>query len=238
MHKMRNYNTGLSSKAMASVIAAVVLTAGVFAVAIYLPGGPANLPSPTSLGAKTAEYLNSMRDNVQYYFLCNSTFVNDNLSDYYDQAQPGAFVDGVRMNRTTDGGDIDVLFSPWDAYIVGSGQISTVEWNSLSGQIIDDGIGQMEAPEDPPVGNFPLSWPLDFYFTVCYDDNTSFFAGFTSTDGFLYVQNGTWSGEFGENGWPIFLDWDDGFWLVEGGHLAAGLSAFYATIIGSVSYPE
>jgi hypothetical protein len=234
---MRNYNTGLSSKALASVIAAVVLTAGVFAVAIYLPNGSVNPPSSTSLGARTAVFLNSMRDNVQYYFMCNSTFVNNDLSDYYAQSHSGAFVDGVRMNRTTTGGTIDVLFSPWDAYIIGSGQISTTEWNSLSGQIIDDGIGQMEAPEEPPVGDFPLNWPVDFYFEVCFDDNTSFFAGFSSIDGFLYVQNGTWTGEFSETGWPIYTGWDTGFWLVEGGHLASGMNSLYATIIGSVSYP-
>jgi hypothetical protein len=236
---MRKYNTGVSSKVFASMIAAIVLTAGVFAVAIYFPGGGTGPPPrPSSLGARTAEFLNSMQDNVQFYFMYNSTFVNDDLSDFYAQTEPGAYVDGVLMNRTATGGDIGVLFSPWDANLVGTGQISTIEWNSLSGAIIDDGIGQMEAPEDPPVGDFPLNWPIDFYFNVFFDDDTCFFAGFSSTDGYLYIQNGTWSGDFSPHGWPISTGWDDGAWLLEGDHLTDGINALYSTITSNVNYPQ
>ncbi|MHA2396253.1 MAG: hypothetical protein ACXAC0_06070 [Candidatus Thorarchaeota archaeon] len=236
---MRKYNTGVSSKVFAAMIAAVVLTAGVFAVAIYFPGeGNGPPPDPTSLGALTAEFLNSKRDNVQFYWMCNSTFVNQDISEYYAQSEPGALVDGIMMNRTSTGGDIILLFSPFEADIIGTGQITTTDWNSLSGTIIDDGIGQMEAPENPPAGDFPLSWPIDFYFNVFFDDDTCFFAGFSSTDGFLYIQNGTWNGEFAPHGWPISTGWDDGAWLLEGGHLTAGIDALYTTITTSVSYPE
>ena len=236
---MRKYNTGVSSKVFASVIAAIVLTAGVFAVAIYFPGEGNGLPpDPTSLGAITAEFLNSKRDDVQFYWMCNSTFVNQDITDYYAQSEPSAFVDGIRMNHTATGGEILLLFAPYHAGIRGTGQISTTEWDSLSGTIIDDGIGQMEAPEVPPVGNFPLTWPIDFYFDVFFDDNTCFLVGFTSTDGYLYIQNGTWSGEFSSYGHPIVTGWDDGAWLLEGGHLSAGINALYTTITTNVSYPE
>jgi hypothetical protein len=235
---MRKYSTGLSSKALASIVAAVVITAGVFAIAIYLPGTGPNNPTLTSLGAKTASFLNSMRDNVEFYFFANSTFVNDELTSYYAQSHPDAYVDGVRMNRTATGGSIDVLFSPWTADIVGSGQVSTTEWNGLSGQIIDDGIGKMDAPVTPPNGTFPMNWPLAFYFTVFFDDNTCFFAGFSDVDGFLYVQNGTWTGEVGAFGWPMVSGWEEGYWLVEGGHLAAGMTALYTAVTTRVSYPE
>ena len=190
---------------MGSVIAAMALTVVIFVAASY-PGGNNIPPVPTSLGAKTAAYLNSLRDNVQYYFMCNSTFVNDDLSDFYSQTHPGAYVDGVRMNRTVDGGNIDVLFSPWDAYITGTGHVSVAEWNTFSG--------------------------------VFFDDNTCFFAGFSAVDGYFYVKNGTWTGQFGPMGWPITYDWDVGYWLVEGGHLAAGMSALYTLITDSVTYPE
>jgi len=235
---MRNYNTGVSGKVMASMLAAIVITAGVVALAIYFPGGNNPIPpTPTSLGALTAAFLNSMRDNVQFYFMCNSTFVNQDISDYYAQSEPGAYADAVMMNRTATGGNINVLFSPWYAGIVGTSQISTSEWNSLSGTIIDDGIGNMEAPENPPAGDFPLSWPIDFYFNVFFDDNTCFFAGFSDSDGFLFIQNGTWSGEFTDHGWPVQTGWDDGAWLLEGGHMAAGLDALYTIITTNVSYP-
>jgi hypothetical protein len=236
---MRNYNTGVSNKVFAAMIAAVVLTAGVLAVAIYFPGDGNGLPpDPTNLGYQVAEFLNSKRDNVQFYWMCNSTFVNQDITTYYAQSEPGAYVDGIMMNRIDTGGEISLLFAPFHAGITGTGQISTTEWNTLSGTIIDDGIGQMEAPEVPPTGYFPLTWPIDFFFDVYFDDGTCFSAGFSSTDGYLHIQNGTWNGEFSLHGWPIATGWDDGVWLLEGGHLTAGIDALYTTITTSVSYPE
>ena len=236
---MRNYNTGISSKAFAALIAAVVITAGVFAVAIYFPGeGNGPDPDPTNLGYQVAEFINSKRENVQFYWMCNSTFVNQNITDYYTQSEPSAFVDGIKMNRTATGGEIILLFAPWHAGITGVGQISTTEWNTISGTIVDDGIGQMEAPDTPPTGEFPLSWPIDFYFSIYFDDDTCFMAGFSYSDGYLFIQNGTWSGEFSPYGWPITTGWDDGTWLVEDGHLTAGIEALYTSITTSVSYPE
>ncbi|MFW9974695.1 MAG: hypothetical protein ACFFDQ_05500, partial [Candidatus Thorarchaeota archaeon] len=223
---MRNYKTGISSKVAAALIAAVILIAGVYAIAIYFPGldnGPP--PGPKSLGAITAEFLNSKRDDVQFYFMCNSTFVNEDLTNFYNQSEPGAYVDGVLMNRTATGGDIGVLFSPWQSNIVGAGEIPTAEWDSLSGAIIDDGIGLMEEPTTPPTGYFPLSWPITFYFEIYFDDGTCFFAGFSSIDGYLYIQNGTWSGEFSDFGWPIPTSWYSGAWLLEGGYLSVGMNA-------------
>lgn len=235
---MRNYNTGVSSKVAATVISAVILIAGVYAIAIYLPGqGNGSTPGPKSLGAITAEFLNSKRDDVQFYFLCNSTFVNEDLTDFYEQSKPGAYVDGVLMNRTATGGDIGVLFSPWQSNIVGTGTILAAEWDSLSGAIIDDGIGLMEEPITPPTGDFPLSWPITFYFEIYFDDDTCFFAGFSSIDGYLYIRNGTWSGEFSNFGWPIPTGWDSGAWLLDGGYMSAGMNALYTVITTNVSYP-
>ncbi|MFW9806960.1 MAG: hypothetical protein ACFFFK_09555 [Candidatus Thorarchaeota archaeon] len=235
---MRNYNTGISSKVMASVLAAVILTAGVYAIAVYFPGMEPNTPGPTALGAQTAAFLNSMRDNVVCYFIGNSTFANEDLSDYYALAHPGAYVDGVRMDKNATGGSIEILFAPWSDYLVGSGSISTAEWNSLSGLIIDEGIGKMEAPEAPPAGPFPLNWPPTLYFSLYFNDNTCFTAGFSELDGFVWVENGTWTGAFEENGWPMISSWDGGYWLVEGGHLAAGMNALFTSITSHVSYPE
>lgn len=236
---MRNYNTGVSGKVFASMIAAVVITAGVVALAVYYPGGGGGtIPTdPIGLGAKTAEFLNSMRDNVEYYFMFNSTFVNQDISDFYALTQPGAFVDGIRMNRTPTGGEINVLFSPYDAGIIGTGQISTTDWNSLSGMIVDDGIGNMDEPDSPPGPNdFPTTWPVAFYFAMYFDDNSCFYAGFTSTDGLLFIQNGTWTGEF-IDGRPVPGTYSDGAWLLEGGHLQAPINALYTTITTTVEYP-
>jgi hypothetical protein len=232
---MKNYNTGVSRKAFASVLAAVVLTAGVFAVAIYLPGiGPGpDIPGPTSLGARTAEYLNSMRENVQHYFIANCSLVNEDITGFYQQSEPTAYVDGIRMNRTGTGGDIEVLFSPWDAHIVGTGSISTTEWNSFSGIIVDDGIGQMNESESTPG---PDMWPPDLYFAIFFDDLTCFHVLFSGAEGLVIIQNGTWTGEF-QNGWPVSASFGEEFYLDEDGHLATAMDTIYSTITSTVSYP-
>ncbi len=221
---------------MASVIAAVVLTAGVLAVAIYFPGigdGP-DPTDPISLGAKTAEFLNSMRDNVQHYFIANCSFVNQDLTDFYTQSEPTAFVDGVMMNQTETGGTIDVLFSPWDAGIIGSGVLTTTQWDSLSGLIVDDGVGQMNESESTP-GEY--MWPLDLYFAIFFDDLTCFFLQFSSAEGLVQIQNGTWTGNY-YDGHPIPDSFGEEYWLEEDGHLTTAISTLYTTITSIVSYPE
>ncbi|MHA1662964.1 MAG: hypothetical protein ACTSVR_06885, partial [Candidatus Thorarchaeota archaeon] len=170
---MRNYETGISSKVYASMLVAVVITAGVVIVAVNLPGGgiiPTGTTTPTTptnptigLGARAATYLNSMRDNVVYYWMSNSTFVNLNLSMYYDSVHPGAFVDAVYMTENETGGEITVVFHPYYDNIRGKGVLTETEWNSMSGSLIDDGIGQMEEAASHPSGDWPHTWPVDFY---------------------------------------------------------------------------
>ena len=232
---MRKYNTGVSGKVFASLVAVLVVTSGVVAIAIYFPGSGngSDLPGPTALGARTAEFLNSMRDNVEFYFLANSSFVNLDLTDFYAQSEPTAFVDGVMMNRTETGGDIDVLFSPWDAGIMGSGEITTTQWNSLSGLIVDDGIGKMNESETTPD---MIQGPLDLYFGIFFDDNTCFYLLYSSSSGLVQIYNGTWTGEFAD-GHPISGQTYDEYWLVEDGHLATAIDALYGTITSNVNYP-
>lgn len=244
---MRNYETGISSKAFASVLVALVITTGVVIIGLNLPGGgigptnttPTTPTGPfTGLGARAANYLNSMRDNVVYYWMCNSTFVNLNLSSYYNGVHPGAFVDGLYMTENETGGEIHVLFSPYDSGIVGTGTLTETEWNSMSGSIIDDGIGQMEAAANPPAGDWPHTWPVDFYMFACFNDNTFFYFGYTSGDGLAFIQNGTWSGSVFDEGGPYPLTWETGYWLDAGTHLDVPLQNLYTTITNAVSYPE
>ncbi|MFW9957334.1 MAG: hypothetical protein ACFFCT_04620 [Candidatus Odinarchaeota archaeon] len=239
---MRNYETGLSNKILASVLVAVIVTTGVFIAATNLPGdGGNNTTTPThpvnGLGARAALYLNSMRDNVVYYWMCNSTFVNQDLSDYYNSIHSGAFVDGVYMTENETGGVITVLFSPYYLNIRSEGQLTENEWNSLSGSLIDDGIGQMVEAANPPTDEWPHTWPIDFYMTVYFNDNSCFLVGYTSSDDLVYIVNGTWSGIINDRLSPPILSFDDGYWLTEGGHFDIPLQNLYTAITGKVGYP-
>jgi len=245
---MKNYETGISSKVYASVLVAIIVTAGVFIAATNLPGGgitPTTTPTTTtptnpthSLGARAALYLNSMRDNVVYYWMCNSTFVNGNLSEYYDSVHPGAFVDGLYMTENEIGGEINILFAPYHLDIVGTGNLSENEWNGMSGSLIDDGLGMMEEATNPPTGDWPHTWPVDFYMFACFNDSTFFYFGYTSGDGLAFIQNGTWAGSAYDEGGPYPVTWDAGYWLEAGDHLTIPLQNLYTTITNAVRYPE
>jgi hypothetical protein len=241
---LKNYETGLSSRIVASVVVAVIVTTGVFVVATNLPGGGGNITTTTptnpvnGLGAKAALYLNSMRDNVVYYWMSNSTFVNGNLSEYYDSVHPGAFVDAVYMTENDTGGEINVLFSPFELNIEGNGGLTETEWNGLSGSLIDDGLGQMQEATNPPDTEWPQIWPADFLMTVYFNDNTCFFVGYTSSDSLVYIVNCTWSGVVEDRLSPGILSWGEGFWLAEGGHFAVPLQNLYTAITATVSYPS
>ena len=243
MITVKNYDTGMSSRIFASVLVAIVITAGVVFIGINLPGGgvvPTTTTSTTGtrsgLGARAANYLNSMRDNVVYYWMSNSTFVNLNLSTYYDSVHPGAYVDAVYMTENETGGEINVLFSPWDAYIKGTGALTETEWNSLSGSLIDDGVGQMDEATSHPTDSWPHTWPVDFFMYACFNDFTFFYIGFTSSDGFVFLQNGTWV--MNEDNRPQPTSHEEGYWLLENGHLQTPLLNLYTAITTKVSYPE
>jgi hypothetical protein len=241
---LRNYETGISNRLVSAIVVAILITTGVFIVATNLPSnGGNNTTTPTTtnpvsgLGLRAATYLNSMRDDVVFYWLCNSTFVNLNVSNYYNSVHPGAYVDGIYMTENETGGEINVIFSPYYDNIVGKGTLTETEWNSLSGSLIDDGIGQMLAAANPPTGSWPHTFPIDLYMTVYFNDNTCFIVGYTSSDGLVYILNGTWSGEYNNRIAPAWNPADSGYWLVENGYLAIPMQNLYQAITTHVSYP-
>jgi hypothetical protein len=234
---MKNYDTGLSNKALASVVVACLVTAGVFAVAIYLPGIPGGPTTPVdSLGARVADYINSKDANVDFYWMSNCSLIGD-LTTYYDSQHSGAFVDGVYINKTDGGYDINVLFAPYEADIVGTATISGSQWASVTSSLVDDGIGQMEENVTIAGDEFPRSFPVDLFFYIYFNDSTFLYGGFTESDGNFFVRNGTWNG-FTEWGHPNFTGWiDEGIWLSEAGHMAQPMVDLYTLITSNVSYP-
>jgi hypothetical protein len=240
---LRHYDTGISNNLLAAIVVALIITTGVFIAATNLPGNGGNNTTTTTtnpvggLGLRAALYLNSMRDNVVFYWLCNSTFVNLNISEYYDSVHPGAFVDGIYMTENETGGEINVLFAPSYDNIVGKGTLTENDWNSLSGSLIDDGIGQMDAAANPPSSNWPHVFPVDLYMTAYFNDNTCFIVGYTSSDGLVYILNGTWSGEYDNRIAPAWNPSGSGYWLEENGHFVVPLHNLYEAITTHVSYP-
>ncbi len=230
----------------ASIVVAVVLATGILMTSMLIPGGNTTTTTSTTTntttpgqgyGALAVQYLESRRDDVLFYWMCNSTFVNVNLTEYYRQASPDAFVDGVFLKRGATN-TINVLFAPFDLNITGQGTISEAEWASLSGSLINDSVGPMEDALSHPE-YFPSTWPIDFFVDIYFDDDTFFYLGYTKSDGLAFIQNGTWSGGYSPNGWPEITGFiGSGYWLIEGGHLHDALADMYTTITQTVSFPS
>jgi hypothetical protein len=239
---MKSFDTGVSQRVLASVTVACIITIGVFAAAVYLPGlygGPTDPTDPGgSLGSRVASFLTTRADDVEFYWMSNCTLVNEDLTQFYDSQHSGAFVDGVYVNRSGSNHEIVVVFSPYDENTTGRGEISVSQWTSITAAIVDNGIGEMESAGSEAPENFPSAFPPTLYFSIFFNDNTCFFGGFSSTDGFMYVRNGTWSGGFYSHGHPHVTGWDpDGVWLIEDGHMSSAMFLLYSTITAAVSYP-
>jgi hypothetical protein len=241
---VREYDSGIGKTVLAPVIIAVLIVAGFGVTLFWPPGGNGTTTTTTTTttngggdgyGPLAATFLNSKREDVVFFWMCNSSFVNDDLSSFYDQQHAGAFVDGVQMWRNdTDYCRIEVLFRSAER---GSGEVGPTTWFSLSGSLIDDGIGQMD-----DALSHPEDWwntgPPDFFVEVYFEDLTMFYMGYTSSNGLVYICNGTWAGYYTPWGWPEPGDYYEGHWLTEGGHLQTPISMFYSTITNTVSYPE
>ncbi|TFF68090.1 hypothetical protein EU520_00835 [Candidatus Thorarchaeota archaeon] len=236
---MKWYETGLGKAAVASVVIAVIAISGFLALSIFLPGdetGPPTGPQ-TGFGARAADYLNSRRDDVVFYWMCNSSFVNNRLTQYYQQTEPDAYVDGVRMSKYAESGTIEVLFAPYSANITGHGEVSLDDWGTLSGSLVDDAIALMPDAADHP-DDFPGTWPIDFYVSIFFDDNTFFYIGYTQSDQMVFLQNGTWTGELTEYGHPeITGRAETGYWLDANGLMTDPMDDFYNVITENVAYP-
>ncbi len=238
--RLKWYETTLGKVTTASIIIAVIVISGFLALSIFRPTDQTGVPDGTQegLGARAAEYINSRRDDVVFYWMCNSSFVNERLTQHYQETAPDAFVDGVKMSRHAGTSTIDVLFAPYTADITGHGEISPDEWDILSGSLVDDAIAQMpDATEHP--ADFPSTWPIDFYVSIFFDDNTFFYIGYTESDQMVFLQNGTWTGQFTEYDHPEITGFaETGYWLNANGLMTTPIDDFYQAITENVVYPE
>ncbi|MCK5151560.1 MAG: hypothetical protein KAQ65_06965, partial [Candidatus Thorarchaeota archaeon] len=177
------------------------------------------------------------REDVAFYSILNCTLVNVDLSNHYTETQPGAFVDIVKLFKTGAGGDIEVGFSPYDANILGSGEITVAEWETLSGQFVNS-IEVMPDATNPPE-SFPSTWPIDLYMGIYFNDNTFFQIGFTESDQMVNLVNGTWTGNFNDMGWPEHSGYSSQeYWLNATGLLVQPMDALFSLITDNVPYPS
>ena len=262
---MREYDTSTGRTVFVPILIGIIITAsvvsGAFFFANYNPttgttsttttttGGSTSTTEPTSTittnpttptvktyGVLAAEYINSRRSDIVFFFHYNCTFVNQNLSSYYDSIHSGAYVDGLYMLNENESPFIRVLFHPYSANLKGEGNITQLQWESLSGMLVDDGIAKMPnaiSHPDDPYQNFPPRYMV----VVCFLDGTSFNLFFDGVSETVFIANGTWSG-FNEYGWAITSYSGTGQWLIEDGHLTAYLESLYDIVTESVTYPE
>ncbi len=187
-------------------------------------------------GIRAANYLNSRRDDIAFYWMYNSTFVNGRLSEFYQASRAGAYIDGVKMQRTDSGANIEILFAPWSENITGLGSINESIWENLGGSLVDGAIGLMADNPDQGTVVWNTGVPT-LIIEIFFDDNTFFSLGYSSANSLVNLNNGTWTGGFTEWGWPEISSTGTRYNLLANGLLDAPMDAFYAAITQSVVYP-
>ncbi|MFW9918529.1 MAG: hypothetical protein ACFFED_02950 [Candidatus Thorarchaeota archaeon] len=234
---MKEYDTGLNITAISAVVVAIVVVSGLFVVTVLLPPGtPTTTPTTTGpnggYGIRAADYLNNRRGDVEFYWTCNCTLVNTDISSYYAETVPEAFVDGVLMNRTDSGGIINVLFSPWSERHIGIGELSVTQWENLAGTVVN-------TIEDLPdyVGIPEIeSWYPTLNLGIYFNDGTFFALQYFASDGVVSLSNGTWDG-FSEWGWPNTTGYDpNDHWLQSAGLMDIPMTALYSIVTENVPY--
>ncbi len=241
---MKEYETGINTAVISAIVIAVVIIGGMYAAISYFPNGSTTTTTTTtttnpsgSYGIRAANYLNTRRGDISFYWIYNSTFVNTRISEFYQESHAGAYVDGVKMQYSGSGANIEVLFAPWDQNITGTGSINESLWETLGGSLVDGAIGQMadNPDQDTQVWNEgPPSLIIEIYF----NDNTFFSLGYSETDNLVNLNNGTWTGGFTEWGGPVVTSTGARHNLLPNGLLVAPMDAFFAAITQNVAYPS
>jgi hypothetical protein len=172
-----------------------------------------------------------------YMFLCNCTLINDNLTNYYKQFNSSAYVDTIEFREYNDTVQIKVLFAPWTANIIGTGEISSELWGTLCSSIVDNGILVMNQTANHP-DDFNDAWPFDLYLQIYYDDLTFQHIGYGKSNGLIAITSGTWTGQYYTHGVPIKEEWNSKTtWLVEDGFFRNAMSNLYNIVTANVQYP-
>ncbi len=253
---MREFDSSPGRTILIPVIIGIIITAsvvsGAYFISTYTPTNPptgtttstSTTTEPTettttttmpvgTYGELAADFINSRRDDIVFFWHYNNSFVNQNLSAYYDEQHSGAYVDGLYMLNTNLTPMVRLLFHPYHDNIRGEGEITQLEWEMLSGLLVDDGIKLMPNSESTQE-----LWPPDYMVEVCFLDGTSFHLSYFRSTGLVFIAEGTWSG-FNEYGWAMSSFDDDSIrWLDEDGHLQAYLTALFDTVTTNVDYPE
>ena len=256
---MKEYSSGLSKDYILAAILAIIVCGGILAASYigHIPGNgnhtttttttptatpttttfptttTTTIPTPTT-GAKIASYLRTMESHIMFYWTANCTFTMQNLTNYYKQFDPGAFVLSVYIEQLETQTNMTLHFSPYDAGIRSYGSITLEEWDSLSIALIEDGIAQMEESNRSKDYNI---WLPDFFIDVFFDDDTFIHVAYFQADSLVFVLNGTWTGSLSEWGYPQITGEDIPVWLEEDGYLQTHIWSLYETITTTVSAP-
>ncbi len=243
---MKEYETGTNTAVISAVVIALVIISGLYAATFFFPND--NIPTTTttttttttnpggSYGIRAANYLNTRHDDIAFYWIYNSTFVNERISEFYQASHAGAYVDGVKMQHTESGADIEVLFAPWNENVTGTGSINESLWESLGSSLVDGAIGVMADNPDQEAVVWNAGVPT-LIIEIYFNDKTFFSLGYSSASNLVNLNNGTWTGGFTEWGWPEVSSIGPRHNLLANGQMEAPMDAFYAAITQNVVYP-
>ncbi|MFW9904748.1 MAG: hypothetical protein ACFFFH_10480 [Candidatus Thorarchaeota archaeon] len=197
-----------------AIVIGGIIASGAFIVAYNLlnsedkdhenGNGNKNGEIPTGgIGAKIAARMAASNDNISYVWCYNNTWVNINLSDYYDPL----YIDGIRVGLVNDTPRMALIHEP-SAELA---DINQEDLNNVMGNF-QNAIKILNDTSQSFTGIMDI-WPPSFICDIAYEGGNSLSLIFSQKYSVLSVLNGTWElsqhKHFGINTVMVAYNFDD-----------------------------
>ncbi len=152
-----------------------------------------------TVGAKIAQQMEELEDQIVFFWSYNNTWVNLNLSNMYSD-----FIDGLLagINQTTNESIIALVHEP-------STSSATIDFNQIT-SIFHDFRTLVKTLSNTTNRDLNSVFPSTFMIDIAYSDNSSISLIFSKEQRVLGVINGTWQ-------YDLYYNWgfDNVHWGVE-----------------------
>ncbi|MHA1808671.1 MAG: hypothetical protein ACTSX2_14000, partial [Candidatus Thorarchaeota archaeon] len=176
--------------------------------------------------------------DIKFFWTCNNTLVNDNLTAFYRESSSDVYVDGVSIRATENGARVDLFLTLSRELTTRTTEIDNSTWDSLGKALLDQGVRQMHNTTPGMKSIWDYGTPR-FYIEVYFSDGVYYVIGMVNEPRIVQITCGFWSGYFNDNGFPDTTGFaSEVLWLLEEGHLQSFRELFYQTLTQNITIQE
>ncbi|NHJ02963.1 MAG: hypothetical protein EAX86_12575 [Candidatus Heimdallarchaeota archaeon] len=165
-----------------------LLLGGVMAFSVFLiiynlelPSNPNVPPQENLIGERIAARMAEAEENISHVWCYNNSFVNGNLSEYYEM-----YIDGLSIGKSLNDSLIMALIHEPLA------ESTEVSQSSLNSVMASFRSAVTNVAGYSSVSDLMEIWPPNFMIDIAYEDGTSLSLIFSKTHQVLSIHNGTW----------------------------------------------